>query len=137
MANFYTAYSRTGKFEGGYVNDPKDNGGETYYGISRKFHPNWGGWKTIDIQKDKPNFPKNLKEVRDDLSNMEKSFYKTNFWDVVWGDEIKNQNVANDMYDTAVNMGAATSIKLSERQFKLKETGRMNATLLTKLNSVV
>ena len=35
MANFDIAYRRTSRFEGGYVNDPKDAGGETYNGISR------------------------------------------------------------------------------------------------------
>ena len=41
------------------------------------------------------------------------------------------------MYDTSVNMGVGTSIKLSERQFKMKETGKMSNELLNKLNSVV
>ena len=34
-------------------------------------------------------------------------------------------------------MGVGTSIKLSQRQFKLKETGVMSEELLNKLNSVV
>ena len=41
------------------------------------------------------------------------------------------------MYDTAVNMGVGTSIKLSQRQFKMKETSVMSTALLSKLNSVV
>lgn len=28
------------QWEGGYVNDPQDPGGETKYGISKRFHPN-------------------------------------------------------------------------------------------------
>lgn len=136
MADFEKAYLRTGNFEGGYVNDPDDNGGETYFGIARKFHPTWPGWKIVDEQKDKSDFPKNLKERRSELSVLEKFFYKSVFWDKVWGNDIKNQKVANDMYDTAVNMGVSTSIKLSQRQFKLSETGSMSLELLTKLNSV-
>jgi len=137
MADFITAYNRTGKFEGGYVNDPNDNGGETYFGIARKSHPNWEGWSIIDSQKKKVGFPKNLSDKRSSLVTLEQKFYKTNYWDIVWGDKIKNQFVANDMYDTAVNMGCGTSVKLSERQFKMKETGVMNQDLLIKLNSVV
>lgn len=137
MADFEKAYSRTGKFEGGYVNDPDDNGGETYYGISRKFHPTWLGWKIVDEQKKKSNFPSNLKDRRNDLLILEKNFYKVNFWDKVWGDKINDQRVANDMYDTAVNMGVGTSIKLSQRQFKMKETAVMSTLLLNKLNSVI
>jgi len=38
--NFEDAYERTAQIEGFYVNNPNDNGGETYCGIARKFHPN-------------------------------------------------------------------------------------------------
>ena len=137
MANFDIAYKRTAKFEGGYVNDPDDKGGETYFGIARKSNPQWLGWKIIDAQKKLPNFPSNLTSVRYDLDTLEKNLYKVNYWDKVWGDKINNQKVANDMYDTAVNMGVGISIKLSERQFKMKETSIISQDLLNKLNSVV
>lgn len=135
MANFNLAFERTKKFEGGYVNDKSDRGGETYVGIARNFHPNWRGWVIIDQQKSKPNFPANLKECKE-LEPLISSFYKSIFWDAVWGDKIIKQNVADDLYDTAVNMGVGMSIKLSQRQFKLPETGKMNQELLNKLNSV-
>nr|DAO60326.1 MAG TPA: Lysozyme [Caudoviricetes sp.] len=135
MANFDIAYNRTSNFEGGYVNDDADSGKETYNGISRRFNPSWGGWKIVDTYKRKPNFPKNL-DSDEALQNLVKSCYKSLYWDKVWGDKIKNQNVANDLYDTAVNMGVGTSIKLSQRQMKLSETGVMNNDLLEKLNLV-
>lgn len=137
MANFTLAFNRTLLFEGGYVNDPADRGGETYNGISRVNNPKWRGWVIIDAQKKKPNFPQNLSEVKTELGKLETSLYKSNYWDMVWGDRIKKQSVANDLYDTAVNMGVVVSIKLSQRQFGLKETGKMNEELLNKLNSVV
>lgn len=136
MAKFDEAYQRTLKFEGGWVNDDADSGKETYKGISRAANPNWAGWKIVDNYKKKSNFPKNLdSDVQ--LQSLVKELYKTNYWDKVWGDKITNQKVANDLYDTGVNMGVATSIKLSERQFKMKETGKMSNELLNKLNSVV
>ena len=70
------------------------------------------------------------------LQALVKEFYKTNFWTPIWGDKINNQKVANDLYDTAVNMGVGTSIKLSQRQFGLPTTCRMDDKLLNKLNSV-
>lgn len=136
MAVFEIAYKRTKRFEGGYVHDPKDSGGETYNGISRVHNPNWDGWRIVDSMKNKPNFPSNLKQRAAELDNMEMQLYKANYWNPVWGSKINNQHVANDMYDTAVNMGVGTSIKLSQRQFKLLETGRMDEKLLNKLNSV-
>lgn len=136
MAKFDEAYQRTLKFEGGWVNDDADSGKETYKGISRAANPNWSGWKIVDGYKKKSNFPKNL-DSDTKLQSLVKELYKTNYWDKVWGDKITNQKVANDLYDTGVNMGVAMSIKLSERQFNMKETGKMSNELLNKLNSVV
>ena len=136
MANFDIAYKRTCKFEGGWVNDDADSGKETYKGISRVVNPNWSGWKIVDSYKKKSNFPKNL-DSDTKLQSLVKELYKTNYWDKVWGDKINNQKVANDLYDTGVNMGVTMSIKLSERQFNMKETGKMSNELLNKLNSVV
>ena len=136
MANFDEAYQRTLKFEGGWVNDDNDSGKETYKGISRVYEKNWEGWKIVDAYKKKPNFPKNL-EADKKLQELVKNCYRKNYWNVIWGDKIRNQKVANDLYDTAVNMGVGTSIKLSERQCGLKETCKMSQKLLDKLNSVV
>ena len=135
MANFDIAYKRTCKFEGGWVNDDADSGKETYKGISRAANPKWAGWAIIDQYKKKSNFPKNLdSDVK--LQELVKQCYRNNYWNNVWGDKINHQDVADDLYDTAVNMGVATSIKLVERQFKMKETGKMSESLLDKLNSV-
>lgn len=136
MANFDSAYSRTCKFEGGYANNKNDSGGETYKGISRNNNPKWAGWAIVDSYKKKSNFPKNL-DSDTKLQALVKTCYKENYWNPIWGDKINNQKVAEDFFDTAVNMGVGTSIKLSERQFGLKETSKMSQTLLNKLNSVV
>lgn len=136
MANFEEAYKRTCKFEGGWVNKDGDSGKETYKGISRVANPNWSGWVIVDSYKKKSNFPKNLDSDKK-LQELVKDCYKNNYWNPICGDKIKNQKVANEIYDTAVNMGVAMSIKLSQRQFGFKETGKMNNQLLNKLNSVV
>lgn len=135
MANFDIAYKRTAKFEGGYVYDPDDNGGETYAGISRKANPSWSGWKIIDSAKKKQGFPKSLANNAE-LIQLAKNLYRKNYWNPILGDRIKNQKVANELYDFGVNAGVAQSIKLSQRQYRMKETGVMNDALLAKLNSV-
>lgn len=135
MANFEIAYKRTSKFEGGYVYDPNDNGGETYAGISRRFNPKWPGWKTIDAAKKKSGFPKNLKTDAT-LQKQVRDLFRVNYWNPIWGDKISNQGVANEIYDFSVNAGVATSIKLQQRQFKMRETGKMSNELLMKLNSI-
>lgn len=135
MANFDEAYKRTLKFEGGWCKEDGDTGGETYKGISRVFHKSWAGWKIVDSYKKKPNWPKNM-ESDATLQALVKDCYKENYWKPIWGDKLTNQKVANDLYDTAVNMGVGTSIKLAQRQFKLAVTCNMNEALLKKLNSV-
>ena len=51
MADFAKALGRTLKNEGTYSLDPADPGGETVFGISRRWHPEWTGWATIDSLK--------------------------------------------------------------------------------------
>lgn len=51
MADFNEIYPTIVKYEGYYVNDPKDPGGETYMGIARNYNPGWAGWKIIDNYK--------------------------------------------------------------------------------------
>lgn len=136
MADFLIAFNRTEKNEGKdiWTKVDGDSGGETWSGISRKANPSWSGWKILDQIKNKKN---GQKISTPELEERKQSLYRTNYWNPIWGDEIKNQKVANDLYDTGVNCGVSMSIKLSERQFKMKETGRMSDELLSKLNSVV
>jgi lysozyme family protein len=137
MADFSKAFSIILKNEGGYVNDPKDSGGETYRGISRRWFPNWKGWNIIDIyKKDKKLNNKNLSENKE-LTNYVSSFYKKEFWDKIWGDKISNQKVANLLLDSSVNIGISNAVKMSQKSFSLSENGEMDNMLLKKLNSVV
>lgn len=136
MANFEKAFARTEKFEGKniWTKTDGDAGGETWSGISRVANPNWVGWRIIDGI---PNKKHGQAFSTPELEQLKRDLYKDNYWAPVWGDRINNQKVAEDMYDTGVNMGVATSIKLSERQFGMSETGKMSEALLNKLNSVV
>lgn len=136
MADFCVAFNLTEKNEGKniWTKITGDNGGETWSGISRKANPTWDGWNIIDQIQSKKN---GQKISTDALEASKQQLYRTKYWDTIWGNKIKNQKVANDLYDTSVNMGPNTSIRLMERQFKLKETGRMSEELLNKLNQVV
>lgn len=110
MANFETAYKITMKHEGGYSNDPDDGGGETYAGIARNHHPDWKGWQVIDLHKELPRFPDNLKGHAL-LHEYVKDFYKEYYWDVHRLDYVMSQTIANEMFDTGVNMGIRRAAK--------------------------
>ena len=118
MAEFNDAYAITSAHEGGYVNDPVDRGGETYRGIARVHHPDWRGWKRVDAQRGKEGFPKSLNADRTLQSNV-RSFYKQAYWDRFQGDEIPDQAVANELYDTAVNMGVRRAVRFLQSSLNL------------------
>jgi lysozyme family protein len=109
MADFKIAYDETMGNEGGYANVQGDPGGETWKGIARNFWPNWEGWKTIDEWKNggNPNW-KNL--MKEELEPNVQDFYKVQFWNRILGDQIRNQEVANELFDSAVNMGVSKAV---------------------------
>lgn len=103
MADFLPAFEKTLLAEGGYklTNISGDNGGQTYAGISRKMNPSWPGWRLVDGGATPP-------------VDIVRKFYRDNFWDVVHGDQITKQDVAQSLYDFAVNAGTKTAIKLAQ-----------------------
>jgi lysozyme family protein len=110
MANFNEAYLITSNIEGNYSNDPTDPGGETYKGIARNKDPYWEGWIIVDSYKSQPNFPKNMYNDSQ-LNEKIKFFYKVAYWDINRLDDFFSQVVANEMYDTGVNMGVGKAAK--------------------------
>jgi lysozyme family protein len=115
MADFEIAIPKVIKHEGGYVNDPKDSGGETKYGISKRAYPN------LDI--------KNLT-----LQNA-KAIYKKDYWDRIKGDLIKSQEIAESIFDFAVNAGVKTASKMAQLVLDVKPDGIIGPKTLKALNN--
>lgn len=104
MADFITAYKLTTKTEGFYDNDPDDYGKETFKGISRKYFPNWPGWRLIDSFKHHTGFPNNMLGEKS-LEDLVLKFYKETFWDANNLDKVASQTIAEELFDTGVNLG--------------------------------
>ncbi|HET7819464.1 MAG TPA: glycosyl hydrolase 108 family protein [Bacteroidia bacterium] len=134
MADFKQAYQLVLQNEGGYVNDPNDPGGETYKGVARNIYSKWLGWTLIDLQKRQPNFPANLVNKAELNAEIEQ-FYRVNYWDKIKGDEIKDQRVANSIFDFAVNAGTTTSSLLAQKVVGVTEVGVLDADSLTAINN--
>ncbi len=96
MARFDIAVTKTLKREGGakITEIAGDAGGLTKYGISQRAYPG------LDIR--------NLTEQQ------ARDIYKRDYWDRVSGDRIDSQAVAENIFDTAVNMGPKTAVKLAQ-----------------------
>jgi len=109
MADFNISFAKTMGHEGYYANDPADVGGETWCGVARNYHPTWSGWKIIDAARSENGFP-NILKSNVELANCVKIFYKNTFWNVWLGDQIPNQDIADEMFDTGVNQGVSRAI---------------------------
>ena len=100
MDNFSEAFKITIGHEGAYVNDPKDNGGETKYGISKKSFPR------IDIKS---------------LSLADaKSIYYKKYWSTRRGKlALLPKLIGIELFDTGVNMGIHTARKMLQEALNL------------------
>lgn len=118
MARFDEAIKKILDHEGGYVNNPKDKGGETYMGISRKAHPKSKIWSIIDKvtikYKTVSTINKYLKQNAE-LTKLIKDIYKREYWNPFNLDKEKNQRLANQIFDNAVNMGVTKTKNMLAR----------------------
>ena len=124
MAQFEPAFEIMIANEGGYklTNNPNDRGGVTYAGISRKFWLSWQGWAFID---------------RDDIppTQLVRDFYKTNFWDVIRGDELTDNRIASSIFNFAVNTGVKVAVKLAQIVVGVTPDGSLGEKTLAALNA--
>ena len=134
MADFKDAIQATLKAEGGYVFDPVDPGGETYQGISRVNNSKWRGWVSIDLAKNQSNFPRNL-DNNSELHQQVLDLYESQYWDKICGDDIADQDIAESIFDFAVNAGPRTSSKLAQLSVGATADGVIGPETLEKLNA--
>ena len=85
--------------EGGYVNDPNDLGGETKYGITKRFYPD------VDI--------KNL------TKEQAKTIYHTDYWRRAKCDEVPPY-LRHIYFDMCVNFGQGGELRFYKEQQMLK-----------------
>lgn len=126
MAKFDEEFDKVILAEGGYVNDPDDAGGETYLGISRKNNPKWVGWEVIDDIKKKYGTKNITSQLKKDvaLTKSAKLLYKQNYWDVLELDDIPSQGIAHQLFDTCVNCGKTTAIRIAQQVLMMTITGK-------------
>ena len=86
---FNEIVGRVLQIEGGYVNDPKDSGGETNLGITVKVARKFGYTGEM----------KNL-TIKD-----AKAIYKKGYWDTLKLDQVDNKKLCFELFDSCVNVG--------------------------------
>jgi len=102
--------------EGGYVNDKDDLGGETKYGITKRFYPH------LDI--------KNLTKEE------AKEIYYKDYWLPSKAHKLP-QSIQYPYFDCVVNTGQSRAVKILQKAcnnknpFKIKEDGRIGAATIS------
>jgi lysozyme family protein len=96
--NWETAFEMVLKHEGGFVNNPKDPGGMTNLGVTKKVWEEFVGREVDEA------------EMRALTPDAVKPLYKKNYWDKIRGDYLPS-GVDYAAYDLAVNSGTGRAAK--------------------------
>ena len=108
--NFEQCLAFVLKSEGGFVNNPKDPGGMTNLGVTKKTWEAWVGHE-VDEQVMRELGPENVAPL-----------YKEKYWDAIKGDDLP-YGVDYAVFDCAVNAGPSRAIKILQRTLDLNEDG--------------
>jgi len=106
--------------EGGYVNHPKDPGGETNLGVTKRVYEEWGG----------------KKDMKDLLVEDVAPIYKKNYWDRIKGDQLPN-GLDLCVFDFGVNAGTGRSAKYLQRMIGTVADGGIGPNTLKKLDEFI
>ena len=115
------------KWEGGFVNDPKDRGGATNMGVTLNT------WKRVGYDKDKDGDidVKDLKLLSKE--DVVKKVLKPYYWDKWRADEINNQSIANILVDWVYTSGKYGITKV-QAMLNLKPDGVVGNKTLSAIN---
>lgn len=103
------------RVEGGYVNDPNDDGGETNFGISKRAFPN------VDIKNLTPEKAAQI--------------YLANYWIPCHCDQLP-PSVAILVFDSAVNMGVETASKILQESVGVPADGIIGKQTISAANGL-
>jgi lysozyme family protein len=135
MAKFEIADKITVRIEGGYQQAKEDNGNWTggKVNVGKLIGTNHG--ISAPMLGEYLTRPATLEEMLHLNTATAKLIRKRFFWDKICGDDILSQDIANKIYDTAINVGLSPAIKWAEIETGVSVDGKMDAILLQSLNT--
>ena len=117
--NYPQALKQVLKYEGGYVDHPKDPGGPTNKGVTQAVYDNWRKSQNLAIQS-----------VRAIADSEVAAIYKNLYWDRVSGDLLPS-GVDFAVFDFAVNSGVSRAAKMLQSVVGVTQDGQIGpATIL-------
>jgi len=111
--NYSQALKQVLKYEGGYVDHPKDPGGPTNKGITQAVYDNWRKSQNLSIQS-----------VRAIADSEVAAIYKNLYWDRVSGDLLPS-GVDFAVFDFAVNSGVSRAAKYLQAVVGVTQDGQI------------
>ena len=106
--------------EGGYVNHPKDPGGETNLGVTKRVYEEFGG----------------TKDMKDLTVEDVAPIYKKGYWDKMKGDDLPN-GLDLCVFDFGVNAGPGRAAKYLQTMIGTVADGGIGPNTLAKLKEYV
>jgi lysozyme family protein len=122
-SNFPDAMVALLKHEGGFVNHPKDPGGMTNLGVTKKVWEEWVGHAVTE------------EDMRALTREKVAPLYKAKYWDKVYGDKLPH-GVDLCVFDCAVNSGVSRAAKLLQRVVGVDDDGVIGNMTLTACEAV-
>ena len=119
MSDFDKAFELLIGNEGGYVNNQKDPGGET----------NWGITKTVAVANGYAG------DMRTMPKETAKGIYKKMYWDRLQCDQLPFV-VAFQLFDAGVNHGNSQAVKFLQRALSVADDGVIGAKTIAATNSL-
>ena len=104
--------------EGGYVNHPKDPGGETNLGVTKRVYEKWGG----------------TKDMKDLTVEDVAPIYKKEYWDKCKCDDLES-GVDWAVFDWAVNSGTGRAAKAIQKICGATQDGAIGPKTLALINT--
>ena len=120
-SNFDQSLKLVLKSEGGYVNNPKDPGGETMMGVTKNA---WSTWLKRPIEDGEM-----AKLTVADIT----PFYKALYWDKSYCNQLPT-GIDYMVFDASVNMGVGQSIKLLQKSLGCVPDGVIGANTMKAIN---
>jgi lysozyme family protein len=124
---FLRAMAKVFAWEGGFVDNPKDPGGATKYGISLR----WLQGEGIDIDGDGKVDAADVKAL--DVEKAEE-LYHAHFWRAAY-DQIRDEGVASYVFDMAVNMGHERAHQIAQEACGAVADGQLGPRSVEALNA--
>lgn len=104
MSNFDLALEHVLKSEGGFVDHPDDHGGPTNFGITLAEMRRW---------RRNPNLQ--TSDIRALTKAEASQIYRSNYWNAMSLDQVKDPTVALILFDQGVNRGTRTAVMDAQR----------------------